>query len=87
MYIYTYNIYIKVYDTDDNTILRGIVYNNTNIYILVNSVINHANYLQLQKHYIKYSTSLRSYYTTYIFHLFYIQKSKKPNNPGYFRIM
>ena len=60
-----YIIYIKVYDTDEYTILRDIVYNNTNIYMLVNSVINHTNYLQLQKYYIKYSTS-HSYYVVTI---------------------
>ena len=38
-------------------------------YILVNSVINHANYLQLKKHYIKYSTS-HSYYVVTILHIF-----------------
>ena len=59
--VYIHIIYIKVYDTDEYTILRGIIYNNRNIYILVNSVIDHANYLQLQKHVIKYSTS-HSYY-------------------------
>ena len=66
--VYIHIIYIKVYDTDEYTILRGIVYNNTNIYILVNSVINHANYLQLQKH-IKYSTT-HSYYVFTILHIY-----------------
>ena len=67
--VYIHIIYIKVYDTDEYTILHGIVYNNTNIYILVNSVINHANYLQLQKYYIKYSTS-HSYYVVTILHIY-----------------
>ena len=67
IYIHIHIIYIKVYDSNEYTILRGIVYNNTNIYILVNSVINHANYFQLQKHLIKYSTS-HSYVVT-ILHL------------------
>ena len=70
---------MQVYDTNEYTILRGIVYNNTNIYILVNSVINHANYLQLQKHSIKYSTSY-SYYIVTILHIFinnYIYKNQK----------
>ena len=40
-----------------------------NMYILVNSVINQANYLQLQKHYIKYSTS-HSYYVVTIIVLY-----------------
>ena len=61
MCIYIHIIYIKVYDTYEYTIICGIIYNNTNIYIFVNSVINHANSLQLQKHYIKSSTS-HSYY-------------------------
>ena len=65
IYVYIHIIYIKVYDTNEYTILHAIIYNNTNIYILVNSVINHANYLQLQKHYIKYSTS-HSYYVVTI---------------------
>ena len=69
MCIYIHIIYIKVYDADEYTILCGIVYNNTNIYILVNSVINHGNYLQLPKHYIKYSTS-HSYYVDTILHIF-----------------
>ena len=67
MCIYIHIIYIKVYETNEYTILRAIIY--TNIYILVNSVINHANYLQLQKHYIKYSTS-HSYYVVTILHIF-----------------
>ena len=33
--VYIHIIYIKVYDTKEYTILRGIVYNYTNIYILV----------------------------------------------------
>ena len=42
---------MQVYDTDEYAIPHsGIVYNNTNIYMLVNSVTNHSNYLQLQKH-------------------------------------
>ena len=46
--------------------------------MLVNSVINHANYLQLQKH-IKYSTS-HSYYVVTILHICiynFIYKNKK----------
>ena len=46
---------IPVYN--EYTILSAIIYNNTNIYILVNSIINHTNFLQLQKNYIKSSTS------------------------------
>ena len=75
MCIYIHIIYIKVYDTDKYTILCGIVYNNTNIYILVNSVIDHANYLQLQKHFIKYFTS-HSYYVVTILHLSIILYTK-----------
>ena len=69
MCIYIHIICIKVYDTNEYTILRAIIYNNTNIYFFVNSVINHANYLQLQKHYIKYSTS-HSYYVVTILHIY-----------------
>ena len=43
--------------------------NNNNIYILVNSDINHVNYLQLQQYYIKYSTS-HSYNVVTILHIF-----------------
>ena len=39
MCIYIHIIYIKVYDTNEYTILHAIIYNNTNIYILVNLVI------------------------------------------------
>ena len=68
-------IYMHVYDTNEHVILRGIEVYNTNIYILVNSVINHANYLQLQLYNIKYCTS-HSYYhsryhTTYIYYYYY----------------
>ena len=51
------------------TILRGIVYNNMNIYSLVNSVINHANSTITKKLYQIFHLTfiLRSYYTTYIY--------------------
>ena len=81
MCIYIHIIYIKVYNTNEYTILRAIIYNNTSIYILVNSVINHANYLQLQKHCIKYSTSHSyyhsSYHTTHIYINNFIYKKTK----------
>ena len=80
-------IYIKVYDTEEYTILCGIIYNNMNIYILVNSVINRQLFIITNTLYKIFHLTfiLRSYlYYIYLSIILYtkIKKpSKKPNNP------
>ena len=72
--VYIHIIYIKVYDTIEYTIFRGIVYNNTNIYILVNSVIIYNlkpcqlfTITKILYQIFHLTLILRSYHTTYIY--------------------
>ena len=68
MHIVIHIIYIYIYTHVYDTILRGIVYTDTNIYMLVNSVSNMTtlyNYKHIKSN-IPYHFILSSYHTTYI---------------------